>query len=148
MSLLYERLRQKVNAWRTEGHHSDTYPAVPEILNWIEEPGAGAVRFLRKPQVEALEIYWFLRLFEGTPHTFDLYRSIWSENEDPEGLLSALGVPDEAFKAAKFQFASLWKRLREDDGFVGDFGLEALRETLTLDYPSYIFALAMGLMPR
>jgi hypothetical protein len=144
VSLLYERLREKVAAWRLAGHPSDSHPAVSEVFDWIEEPGAGSVRFLRKPQIEALEIYWYLRLFEGTPHIFDLYRSLWPENEDPEGLLSALGVPDEAFKAAKFQFRSLWKRLREDDGFVGDFALEALRETLTLDYPSYILALAMG----
>jgi len=144
VSLLYERLREKVVEWRAQGHPSDPCPAVSEIFDWIEEPGTGSVRFLRKPQVEALEIYLYLRLFEGTPHVFDLYRALWPESQDPEGLLSALGVPDEAFKAAKFQFPTLWKRLRGDDTFVGDFALEALRETLTLDYPSYIFALAMG----
>src|SRR3972149_11452709 len=34
--------------------------------------------------------------------------------------------------------------IRRDDNFVREFRLEALRETLTLDYPSYILALAMG----
>jgi type III restriction enzyme len=39
---------------------------------------------------------------------------------------------------------ALWERIKTDDAFVKDFKLEALRETLTLDYPSYILALAMG----
>ena len=39
---------------------------------------------------------------------------------------------------------ALWARIRLDDEFVRTFRLEALRETLTLDYASYILALAMG----
>ena len=39
---------------------------------------------------------------------------------------------------------ALWERIRTDDDFVRDFRLESLRETLTLDYASYILALAMG----
>jgi type III restriction enzyme len=55
-----------------------------------------------------------------------------------------LGVPDDAFKAANFDLDRLWNRIKEDDTFVLDFRLESLRETLTLNYPSYIFALAMS----
>lgn len=37
-----------------------------------------------------------------------------------------------------------FKRVATDDTLVKDLKLESLRETLTLEYPSYIFALAMG----
>ena len=33
---------------------------------------AGGPRFLRAPQLRALETYWYLRLVEGTPHVLDL----------------------------------------------------------------------------
>ena len=39
---------------------------------------------------------------------------------------------------------ALLDRVRQDDDFAHAHHLEALRETLTLDYPSYILALAMG----
>ena len=45
---------------------------------------------------------------------------------------------------AKRGIEDLWDHIQTDDDFVRDFKLEALRETLTLDYPSYILALAMG----
>jgi hypothetical protein len=38
----------------------------------------------------------------------------------------------------------LLERVRTDGVLVRDHGLDSLRETLALDYPSYIFALAMG----
>jgi len=39
---------------------------------------------------------------------------------------------------------ALWDRIRTDDRFVADLKLDTLRETLDLDYASYILALAMG----
>lgn len=39
---------------------------------------------------------------------------------------------------------SLFEEIKNDEVFVRKYKLEALRETLLLDYPSYIFALAMG----
>jgi hypothetical protein len=41
-------------------------------------------------------------------------------------------------------FEGLINKVRTDNDFVSKYDLEALRETLTLDYPSYILALAMG----
>lgn len=49
-----------------------------------------------------------------------------------------------AFEAVDFEMDNLWTRILSDDGFVKDYKLEALRESLALDYPSYILALAMG----
>ena len=59
-------------------------------------------------------------------------------------LLEALGIPKEAFERVDFDIAALWKALAKDDDFVREFRLQGLRETLSLDYPSYILALAMG----
>ena len=55
-----------------------------------------------------------------------------------------MDISDEAFRSSNFDLARLLKRIKNDDDFVRDFKLESLRESLTLDYPSYILALAMG----
>ncbi len=39
---------------------------------------------------------------------------------------------------------ALWERVRSDEDFIKAHKLESVHETLTLDYPSYILALAMG----
>ena len=52
--------------------------------------------------------------------------------------------PDMRDLALDIGFDGLIDKVREDDEFVKKYKLEALRETLTLDYPSYILALAMG----
>lgn len=141
---LYHELATRVKAWREAGYPSDDYPVIGEILDWAMEPEVGHPRFLRKPQITALETYWYLRIVEGTPHILELYRGLYSPEEDLPGLVGALGVSDAAFKAANYDLNRLLDRVRSDDSFVHDFKLETLRETLTLAYPSYILALAMG----
>ena len=137
---LYELLAQRVNQWRSQGYPHPDYPTIAEILEWSTNPEGNGFR-LRPPQVRALETYWYLRLVEGTPHIFDLYRNLFSARKE---LLSALGVPQAAFEFVDYDLDTLWKRIKGHDNFVRDFKLEALRETLTLAYPSYILALAMG----
>jgi type III restriction enzyme len=58
--------------------------------------------------------------------------------------MEALGVPRTVLDAVDLDYEAMWYRIRHDDSFVKDFHLESLRETLSLDYPSYILALAMG----
>ncbi len=103
----------------------------------------GELRYLRQPQLRALETYWYLRLVEDTPHVYDLYLRCFPES-DKQALLDALGVPQSAFRDANYDLDALWDRTSNDDEFVRKHRLEALRETLALDYPSYILALAMG----
>lgn len=107
------------------------------------ETETGGLRFLRRPQLRALETYWYVRLVEGTPHIFELYRRLFPKQSE---LLSTLGLDHTAVKdfVVDESLDALWERLRTDDEFVRDLKLEALRETLTLAYPSYILALAMG----
>ncbi len=141
MEKLHQVIAGKVQAWRTSGYEGTDYSAIAEILEYQIEPETGSRRFLRGPQILALETYWYLRLIESTPHIFDLYSKCFTKKTE---LLEALGVPRTALDAVDLEFDVLWKRIKTDDDFVKDFKLESLRETLTLDYPSYILALAMG----
>jgi type III restriction enzyme len=143
MSDLYEILAEKTRAWREAGYPCEEYPAIGEILDWQTDPESGNLRYLRTPQLRALEVYWYLRAIKGTAHVFDLYRELYPNNTD---LLNALGLKHSEIHDYVLNegLRSLWERLRSDDEFVRNFKLEALRESLFLDYPSYIFALAMG----
>jgi type III restriction enzyme len=137
---LYEALAAKVTEWRKQNYPHDKYPAIGEILEWAQQPDVPIFR-LRAPQLRALETYWYLRLVEKTPHIFELYQSLFSKKSD---LLEAFGIPDDAFKEADYDFDALITSIKTNDDFVKQYKLEALRETLTLSYPSYILALAMG----
>ena len=141
MEHLYERLAEWVAKWRSDGYSSEPYPAIAEILEWAGETDEGELRFLRRPQLHALETYWYLRLAEGTAHVFDLYRGLFEGRAE---LLEALGISAQAFAEADYDGDRLWDLVRTDDEFVKRFQLHSLRETLALDYPSYILALAMG----
>lgn len=137
---LYEIPLQKVDQWRCQGYPHPEFSVIAEILQWAANPEGNGFR-LRPPQVRALETYWYLRLVEETPHIFDLYKKIFTTKNS---LLSALGVPQATFQETDYDLEALWERIRDDDDFVRRYRLEALRETLTLAYPSYILALAMG----
>lgn len=135
---LYQKLKSDVLSWREEGYPLP-YPAIATILQYNQN------NFLRKAQLEALETYWYLRLIKNTPNIFDLYKEYFQDEE----LLEALGInlsSDDWKKIAlsKGGLDSIIEKIRNDDYFVQKYRLEALRETLSLDYPSYILALAMG----
>src|SRR3990172_6389460 len=137
---LYEALSMHVTAWREDGYKHDEFPVIAEILEWARQPDVPAFH-LRAPQLRALETYWYLRLVEETPHIFDLYQSLFPKKKE---LLEAFGISDEAFSRADYDLDILLESIKNDADFVKEFRLEAVRETLTLDYPSYILALAMG----
>jgi len=77
---LHEVLAERVAAWRGQGYPHDDFPAIGEILQFAVEgeaegepfPESGTMRFLRPPQLRALETYWYLRVVENTPHIADL----------------------------------------------------------------------------
>ena len=138
--MFFDALREKVTSWRAANYSHTTYPVIAEILDWAREPDGAGFR-LRPPQIRALETYWYLRLLEQTPNIPDLYARLFPRVAER---LTALGVPKAAFEAVDFDFEVLTTRIRKDDAFVQEHRLQALRETLTLAYPSYILALAMG----
>jgi hypothetical protein len=94
MPHLYELIQQKVANWREDGYPSE-YPAIAEILEYAILPQTDSLRFLRAAQLRALETYWYLRLIEGTPHIFDLYRLYYPK---PIELLTALGLDHDEIK--------------------------------------------------
>lgn len=138
---LYETLKEQSLAWRNANYLSDKYPAIAEILLFSKKDGA--LKFLREPQFAALEVYWFLRLVLGTPRLFDLYRDTF---KNPIELLNAFGVrtTDPNFLKLLFEGEKFWDKVRNDDNFAKAHQLESLRESMELEYPSYILALAMG----
>lgn len=144
MRQLHEQLAAEVAAWRAAGYPAGDYSCISEIFEWARDEATGGLRFLRPPQLRALETYWYLRLVEVTPHVFDLYERLYPPKKSQGDFLEALGIPEPAFRAANFNLKRLLKRIRKDDGFVRDFRLEALRESIGLAYASYILALAMG----
>jgi hypothetical protein len=140
---LYQTLAPKVDAWAKADYPCD-FPAISEIFDWSQEPETDALRFLRNPQLQALKTYWYLRLVEETPKTLELYENLFAKKTT--ALLDALSLRQDEIKNLVIDdgLEALWKRVKTDDDFVRSFKLEALRETLTLEYSSYILALAMG----
>lgn len=144
MKHLHEAIAEKVTAWRSEGYPHSDYPAVAEILDyaWADDERR-ELRYLRTAQFRALETYWYLRLLAGTPKIPELYETLFPKSSERREALDLHSdvlrdlIEDEGWEA-------LYARVRTDDAFVRRHKLESLRETLTLDYPSYILALAMG----
>jgi len=143
MQSLFEILQAKVAEWRERGYAHAEYPAIAEVLEWSVLAETKSLRFLRRPQLQALETYWYLRLVENTPHIFDLYQKFYPSSRH---VREAFGLTQDAMRdyVEDHGIDALWERIRTDDQFVKDFSIESLRETLTLAYPSYIMALAMG----
>ncbi len=141
---LYSILKSKVLEWRKNNYQSD-FPTISEIFDFNFNPKIKNLRFLRKAQFEALETYWYLRLVKGTPHIFDLYEQLY---ENPAELFKALNInisQEDLIKIlSKGDIDLIFKKIKSDDDFVRQYRLESLRETLLLEYPSYILALAMG----
>ena len=146
MKHLYEAILDRVNVWRANRHPCADYPVIGEILDYARLPESDDLRFLRRPQLRALETYWYLRLIEGTPKIPDLYSRYFTK---PTERLAALGVHATNDRVADILLNEggvdeFLRRAATDDVLAKGLKLESLRETLTLDYPSYIFALAMG----
>lgn len=144
MSYLYQVLTQRVDAWRAENYRCEAFPAVREILEFATVDGETAqLRYLRRAQFRALETYWYLRLVLETPRIPDLYAKLFPK---PKERREAMGLthPDIVSFIADEGLESCLERVKSDNAFVRQYALESLRESLTLDYASYILALAMG----
>ncbi len=140
--MIHEKIKEKVSVWRESNYKCD-YPELSEILSYIKEHA-----YLRKAQIEALEHYWYVRVVLGTPDIETLYRDFYKGLK----LLEVLGVPSKEFNGLsnlpieiqRPAIDEIIKKIKSDDKFVHKCKLEGLRESLTLPYPSYILALAMG----
>jgi len=143
---LNDILKIKVKEWRQNNYQS-RYSAIREIFEYnVLDSENQNLKYLRKAQFEALEIYWYLRLVEDTPHIFDLYKRYFQG----ENLLDALNIKltDEDWKKIALSneggINAIIERIKKDNDFVKKYHLESVKESLSPDYPSYILALAMG----
>ena len=143
---LYEKLRDDAGKWRKEGYSSSEYPLIGEILRWQFEGDTeerGALKYLREPQFQSLEAYWYLRLVRETPHIVDLYKHYYGN--DISVFCNALGV---RISSDALSFITsvdpIIDKVKNDVDFVRENALDTVHEAVILDYPSYIFALAMG----
>jgi len=145
---LYLLLKEKAKKWRESGYPCEDYSIISEILEYSVISSSAkekSLRFLRTAQLEALEIYWYLRLRERTPYIFDLYKKFYPNQI---GLLKVIGIPTESEDilslALNKGIDGIIEKIRADNEFVKKYKLDATKESLALNYPSYIFALAMG----
>jgi len=79
---LHQILHTAVQKWRADGYSCEQYPAVAEILQFAIESESGNLRYLRKAQFCALEVYWYLRLKEDTPTIPELYKRLFPKSSD------------------------------------------------------------------
>lgn len=94
MAELHEILAERVAGWRASGYAHDAHPAIAEILHFARHED-GVPRYLREPQIRALETYWYLRLEEGTARIENLYLGLFQGRE----VLQALGIGGEEMPA-------------------------------------------------
>src|SRR3990172_12830454 len=144
MTELHAALAPVVSEWRDAGYPHDRYPAIGEILSYgLEGDPPTQLRYLRAAQLRALETYWYLRLVERTPRIPELYERLFTSVPDR---LTALGLDKPALKdlALDLGYQGLIAKIATDDALARTHRLDAVRETLTLGYPSWILALAMG----
>jgi type III restriction enzyme len=144
MTYLYQALSDRVDDWRAANYPCDEYPAIREILEFaVEDSESGQLRYLRRAQLRALETYWYLRLVLCTPKIPDLYEKLFPKPKDRREAMGLTHKDIISFIADEGLEACIDK-VKTDNAFVRQYALESLRESLTLDYASYILALAMG----
>ena len=148
MQHLYEKLREDTLNWRKEGYPCQDYPLIGEVLRWQFEGEAGDrvhLKYLREPQFQSLELYWYIRLVLETPHIVELYKHYYDTTGDIRDFCEAFGIPITDNEAMLIQNVdAIINLVKEKPEFFKQKGIDPVYEAISLPYPSYIFALAMG----
>ena len=144
---LFEKLRDDTLKWRKEGYPCQDYPLIGEILRYQFEGETGdrvQLKYLREPQFQSLELYWYLRLVLNTPHIIDLYKHYY-DTGDIRDFCEAFGIPISTNEAILIpDIDAIINLVKNKPEFVKQKKIDPVYEAVTLDYSSYIFALAMG----
>ena len=145
MQHLFEKLRDDTLNWRKEGYPCQDYPLIGEVLRYQFEGEAEEgiqLKYLREPQFQSLELYWYLRLVLETPHIVDLYKHYYPDKRD---FFEAIGIPIDPNQLQWITNVDMvLDKIKNDQQYVRDNQLDPVHEAITLPYPSFIFALAMG----
>ena len=144
MPILYEHLKQSALEWRKSGYPSDDHPMIGEILAYQMEAqkDSPTPKFLREPQLLALEVYWYIRLILQTPHIIDLYKHYYAKNKKDFSDALKIPLPRDVWEWATID--KVIEKVKTDLNFVKEKRIQALHEATILPYPSYILALTMG----
>lgn len=136
-NLLY-KLQTQVEKWRQDIYQNEKYPLIRDILDHIKKQ-----EFLRQPQFEAIETYFYLRIELGSPTLLDLYKQLF---ETPKELREAFNLYIDPLLLLELNEngEDLFEKIKNDTEFVKKHKLDGLYESINLDYPSYILALTMG----
>ena len=147
MPHLFEKLREDTLNWRREGYPCQDYLLIGEVLRYQFEGEVSDrvhLKYLREPQFQSLELYWYIRLVLETPHIVKLYRHYY-DTGDIRDFCEAFGIPitpEELLLIRKID--QLIELVKEEPEFVKRKKIDPVYEAVTLPYASYIFALAMG----
>ena len=147
MQHLFEKLREDTLKWRKDGYPCQDYPLIGEVLRWQFEGEARDrvhLKYLREPQFQSLELYWHIRLVLETPHIVKLYRHYY-DTGDIRDFCEAFGIPLSPQELIlNWDVDTVINLVENNPEFVKLKGIDPVYEAVTLLYPSYIFALAMG----
>ncbi len=148
MQHLFEKLREDTLNWRKDGYSCSEYPLIGEVLRYQFEGEAGdrvQLKYLREPQFQSLELYWYIRLVLETPHIVKLYRHYYDTTGDIRDFCEAFGIPVTPNEAMLIpNVDAIIKLVKEKPEFFQQKGIDPVYEAISLPYASYIFALAMG----
>ena len=115
------RSEDKLRHFTATPFYQALLPETQNILRHIRR-----VEWLRPPQVDALELYVYLKEVRGNPTTQQLYRDVLLGDIEGKSALELTADELERLQAAKAQ-------------------IETIEETLMgVDYPNAIYSLAMG----
>ena len=70
--MIYQKIKEKVLKWEKDNYVCN-YPEIAEIFSYLKHQA-----YLRRPQIEALEHYWYVRVILGTPKIEDHYRNFYN----------------------------------------------------------------------
>ncbi len=148
MQHLYEKLHEDTLNWRKDGYPCQDYPLIGEVLRYQfegETDNHVQLKYLREPQFQSLELYWYIRLGLNTPHIVDLYKHYYDTTDDIRDFCEAFGIPITRNEAMLIQNVdAIIDLVKEKPEFFKQKDIDPVYEAVTLPYPSYIFALAMG----
>ena len=141
MKDLVNKIRHDVLQWRLNNYKTE-FTEIKEILNFQKTEIENLYKYLRKAQFEAIETYLFLRFVKKTPKIIDLYKTYYSTPPEFCKALNINHIPEHSFRYIK-NIEDILSDLK-DAKTLKEYKYHSLIETLNLDYPSYILALAMG----
>ena len=141
MNDLLSNTKKDIESWREDGYKAE-FNEIKEILNFQKTEIENQYKYLRKAQFETIETYLFLRFVKKTPKIIDLYKEYY---KTPQEFCKALDIVH--INETSFEFITTIEQVLQSvnkEENKAKYKYHPLIETLNLDYPSYILALAMG----